>query len=99
MISYIKEYGVINMDYEFLIHNLKSDTIELLILSENSVREVLEYYNSLGIREDIVKIIINRPDLVLIPKVSLEQLISNIDEKLFVNLVHNSIEDLILFGI
>ena len=37
MIDYIKEYGVTNLDFEYILHNLKQDVIELFALSEVSV--------------------------------------------------------------
>ena len=47
MIEYIKEYGVTTIDYEYILHNVKSDIIELINLSETSVREVLTFYNNI----------------------------------------------------
>lgn len=99
MIEYIKEYGVTSIDYEYILKNSKKDTIELLALCENSVRDILELYNSMGITRNIAKIILYRPDLVLMPKESLIESISKIDRKLFLVIVQESIEDLIVLGI
>ena len=99
MIEFIKEYGVTTFDYEYIMHNMKQDIIENIALSENSVREVLEYYNELGIKANIGKILVIRPDLILISKENLEDLIDKIDKNIFVNMVDKSIEDLILLGI
>lgn len=99
MIEFIKEYGVTTFDYEYIMHNMKQDIIENIALSENSVREVLEYYNELGIKANIGKILVMRPDLILISKENLEDLIDKIDKNIFVNMVDKSIEDLILLGI
>ena len=99
MIEFIKEYGVTTFDYEYIMHNMKQDIIENIALSENSVREVLAYYNEIGITANIVKILVMRPDLILISKENLSELISKIDINVFINIVDKSIEDLILLGI
>ena len=99
MIEYIKEYGITSLDYEYILHNVSRDVIQALSLSENSVREVLDFYNDIGITKNISKIIINRPDLILITKENLKETISKIDLKVFINIIEKSIDDLILLGI
>lgn len=99
MIKYIKEYGITNRDYEYIIKNTPQYILDTLILSEYNVREVLSYYNSLGITESLTNIIINRPDLVIISKDYIEELVTKIGEKIFYNIVKTSIDDLILLGI
>lgn len=99
MIEYIKEYGITTLDYEYIMHNVSEDIIQNLALSEMVVREVLEYYNEIGINRTISNLIINRPDLILISKENLKDTISKIDLNIFKNIVDKSIEDLILLGI
>lgn len=99
MIKYIKEYGVNNRDYEYIIKNTPQYIIDALILSEDNVREVLNYYNSLGLTESVATIIINRPDLIVISKDYIEELVTKIGEKIFYNVVKSSIDDLIILGI
>ena len=99
MLKYIKEYGVTNSDYDYIESNLPKDIIDIMVLSENNVREILDYYNSIGLSESVAKIIIKRPDLIIIEKSVLEELISKIDIKTFVNIVKSSIDDLIILGI
>ncbi|MCX4248786.1 MAG: hypothetical protein OSJ65_03370 [Bacilli bacterium] len=99
MIEYIKEYGVTNMDYDYILSNIPKDVLDIMTLSENSVREVLDYYNTIGLSESVGKIIIKRPDLVIIEKNVLEELINKIEIKTFVNIVKSSIDDLIILGI
>ena len=48
MIDYVKEYGVTDLDFEYIMNNLKRDIIDNLVLSESSVREVLSYLNKIG---------------------------------------------------
>lgn len=99
MIEFIKEYGVSINDYENILKNTRVDVIENIALSENSVREVLEYYNSIGISYNISKLIIKRPDLIIISKKHLENLLSKIDINVFKEKVENSIDDLVILGI
>lgn len=99
MIEFIKEYGVTSLDYEYIMHNLKQDTIEAISLSENSVREIMTFYNDLGITYNIGKILVMRPDLILTSKENLEALFSKIDHDVLLNIIDKSIEDLILLGI
>lgn len=84
MIKYIKEYGITNDDYEYIVKNTPQYIIDTLILSEANVREVLSYYNSLGITESLAKIIINRPDLIIISKDYIEELVGKIGRKYFI---------------
>ncbi|MCI8793903.1 MAG: hypothetical protein HFI73_00820 [Bacilli bacterium] len=99
MIEYIKEYGVTNMDYDYIVSNIPKDIMDIMTITENSVRDVLDYYNTIGLSESVGKIIIKRPDLIIIDKKVLEELISKIEIKTFVNIVKSSIDDLIILGI
>lgn len=99
MIEYIKEYGIKLKSFEELISSINPIIYEQLVLNETKVREVLKYYNSLGIYDDIVKIIINRPDLIFINLDSLKSVLDNIDRKSLINIVSYSIDELILLGI
>ena len=99
MLEYIKDYGVIDTDYHYIISNVPSYILEIMALSENKVREVLDYYNKIGLKETITKIIIKRPDLIIIERKVLEETINKIDLNAFANIVKNSIDDLILLGI
>ena len=99
MIEYIKEYGVTNMDYDYIVSNIPKDIMDIMTITENSVRDVLDYYNTIGLSESVGKIIIKRPDLIIIDKKILEELITKIEIKTFVNIVKSSIDDLIILGI
>ena len=99
MIDYVKEYGVTDLDFEYIMNNLNRDIIDNMILSEPNVREVLSYYNKIGIKENVAKIIVTRPDLILISQKKLEELLSNIDLEILKNMIEKDIEDLIILGI
>lgn len=99
MLEYIKDYGVTYTDYRYIISNVPSYILEIMALSENKVREVLDYYNKIGLKESIAKIILKRPDLIIIDKKVLEVSINKIQIDTFINIVNNSIDDLIILGI
>ena len=85
-------------DIKLINDSLSKNTLTSLELSRSVVIETLNYYKSLGIK-DLTKIIINRPDLVLIKKEDIEQSISKVNKELIINIFNNDIDDLILFGI
>ena len=99
MIEYIKEYGVTSIEYANIINNLSNTIIDAIALSETEVRKVLTYYNQFGINENLGLIILKRPDLILIPVESLEEILSKVNKDIFINIINNNIEDLILIGI
>ncbi len=99
MIEYIKEYGVTDADYANLMHELKMEYIELMGLYEVKIREVLNYYNSLGLREEIANIIRQRPDLIITSKENIASFVDQIEPRIFVNIVRDSLEDLIILGL
>lgn len=78
---------------------MKKSTLEALSLASDNVKETLKYYNSLGLSKDISKIILKRPDLVLMPKDNLVNLFNKIDKKVLAIIIDKDIDDLILFGI
>lgn len=87
------------MDYDYIVSNIPKDIMDIMTITENSVRDVLDYYNTIGLSESVGKIIIKRPDLIIIDKKVLEELISKIEINTFVNIVKSSIDDLIILGI
>lgn len=99
MIDYIKDYGITNIEYEYILRDLKREYIDILDIEEENVKEVLSYYNSLDIKEDLYNIIMNRFDLIINNKQDLISKLSNIDLKLFKLIIKNNIENLVMFGI
>ena len=96
MIEYLKEYGISNFDYEFLMANLTQEDIQKLMLAETNVRETLLYYNKLGLTDSLHKLILYRLDLIIMPIDQLKSLLSKVDKELFVRLVKTNIKNLIL---
>lgn len=98
MINYLLDLGLSQEELYDIKEELNEEIYTALELSRSVVKETLTYYKELGVN-NLFNIIIKRPDLVLIKKEDVEASISKIDKNLFVNLVNNNIEDLMLFGI
>lgn len=99
MISYIKEYGISSLDYEFIIKNIDKSILDLLILNEKKIRDILSFYNSIGIKSELSYLIVYRPDLIVIEKDILEKLVYKNGIKLFLKVVKNDVNDLVLIGV
>ena len=99
MIEYIKEYGISSLDYEFIINNVDKNILDILILNEDKIKDILDYYNSIGIKSEIASIIVYRPDLIVIEKDVLDKLVHKNGIKLFVKTVKSNVNDLVLLGV
>lgn len=99
MISYIKNYGLSNVQYEYILRDLKKEYLDILDIEEENIKEVLAYYNELGIKESIYNIIMKRFDLIINSKDELETKLAKIDIKLLRKIVKNNVESLVMFGI
>ena len=92
MIGYIKNYGISNVQYEYILRDLKKEYLDILDIEEENIKEVLAYYNELGIKESIYNIIMKRFDLIINSKDELET-------KLLRKIVKENIDSLVMFGI
>ena len=45
MIGYIKNYGISNVQYEYILRDLKKEYLDILDIEEENIKEVLAYYN------------------------------------------------------
>lgn len=99
MLDFLMDYGIKPIDYEYINRHLPKDIIDSILLSEEYVRINLAYYNSIGLTQSIANIIINRPDLIIIDNDILKELVNKIGNNSFINIVKESIDDLILLGI
>ncbi len=98
MLNYLLDLQFSPEQIHDINEKLEDNILVSLEISKNIVVDTLNYYKEIGIK-DLYNLIINRPDLVLIKREDIEKTISKVTNKLFVNLVNNDIEDLILFGI
>lgn len=99
MISYIKNYGISNIQYEYILRDLKKEYLDILDIEEENIKDVLAYYNELGIKESIYNIIMKRFDLIINTKAELETKLAAIDIKLLRKIVKNNVDSLVMFGI
>ena len=99
MIGYIKNYGISNVQYEYILRDLKKEYLDILDIEEENIKEVLAYYNELGIKESIYNIIMKRFDLIINSKGELETKLAKIDIKLLRKIVKENIDSLVMFGI
>ena len=99
MIGYIKNYGISNVQYEYILRDLKKEYLDILDIEEETIKEVLAYYNELGIKESIYNIIMKRFDLIINSKDELETKLAKIDIKLLRKIVKENIDSLVMFGI
>ena len=99
MIGYIKNYGISNIQYEYILRDLKKEYLDILDIEEENIKEVLAYYNELGIKESIYNIIMKRFDLIINSKDELETKLAKIDIKLLRKIVKDNIDSLVMFGI
>ena len=99
MIGYIKNYGISNVQYEYILRDLKKEYLDILDIEEENIKEVLAYYNELGIKESIYNIIMKRFDLIINSKAELETKIAKIDIKLLRKIVKDNIDSLVMIGI
>ena len=99
MIGYIKNYGISNVQYEYILRDLKKEYLDILDIEEENIKEVVAYYNELGIKESIYNIIMKRFDLIINSKDELETKLAKIDIKLLRKIVKENIDSLVMFGI
>lgn len=99
MIGYIKNYGISNVQYEYILRDLKKEYLDILDIEEENIKEVLAYYNELEIKESIYNIIMKRFDLIINSKDELETKLAKIDIKLLRKIVKENIDSLVMFGI
>lgn len=99
MIGYIKNYGISSVQYEYILRDLKKEYLDILDIEEENIKEVLAYYNELGIKESIYNIIMKRFDLIINSKDELETKLAKIDIKLLRKIVKENIDSLVMFGI
>lgn len=99
LISYIKDYGISNIEYEYILRDLKKEYIDILDIESENIKEVLKYYNSINISSELFNIIMHRFDLIVTTPGELEKKISKIDSRLFKKIVSKNVDNLVMFGI
>lgn len=98
MLNYLLDLDISPEEIYDINHTLDKGTIEILEISKNNVKDILRFYRLKGVT-NICGLIINRPDLVLLNIDEADKNINKLEDGLFVELVNNNIEDLIVFGV
>ena len=98
MLEYLKEFNISSEEIETIIKKNDVNVIKNLELMKNNVKSVINYLIDLGV-ENIYNILNVRIDLFLLPLSLVEQNFTKLDKDMLVNILNNSIDDLINYNI
>lgn len=99
MITYIKDYGISSLEYEYVISHLKPEVKDLFKINQIEVEKNLKFLSEYGVYEGLARLIVARPDLFIQPLDSLKENVKKLNKSVFVNIANKSPEDLILLGV
>ncbi len=99
MITYIKDYGISSLEYEYVVSNLKPEVKDLFKVNQLEVEKNLKFLSDYGVYEGMARLIVARPDLFVQPLESLKENVKKLNKSVFVNIANKSPEDLILLGV
>ena len=99
MITYIKDYGINSLEYEYVVSNLKPEIKDLFKINQLEVEKNLKFLSEYGVYEGMARLIVVRPDLFIQPLESLKDNVKKLNKSVFVNIANKSPEDLILLGV
>jgi len=99
MITYIKDYGINSLEYEYVVSNLKPEVKDLFKINQLEVEKNLKFLSEYGVYEGMARLIVVRPDLFIQPLESLKDNVKKLNKSVFVNIANKSPEDLILLGV
>ena len=98
MLEYLKEYNITNDEINHILQTNDINIIKNLELMKKNVQEIINYFYDLGV-ENIYNIFESRIDLFILPIGLLKQNFTKLDKKMLVNILNNSISDLINYSI
>ena len=98
MLEYLKEFNISSEEIETIIKKNDVNVIKNLELMKNNVKSIINYLIDLGV-ENIYNILNVRIDLFLLPLSLVEQNFTKLDKDMLVNILNNSIDDLINYNI
>lgn len=96
--KYLKQFDITEEEIGLINQTLTPELIENFEVMRISVVEALSYLKDFG-AENLVNIILYRPDLCFRTMATLEQNFSSLDKELLVFILNNSIDDLTNFNI
>ena len=98
MLDYLMKYNMSREEIYDLKNMLTKEVLASYMLSSTTIIDNLNYYKELGIT-NLSNIIKYRPDLLLSDRKNIDNILSKVDKDLFISLIDNNIDDLILFGV
>jgi len=98
MIDYLKLYNLKTNDLAYIKKKFNKDIIGKFEIMENNVVSVLDYLQSIGVK-DFKELILNRPDICFVDKDYLKTKLEKIDINLIIFVIENDPQNLINFDI
>ena len=98
MLEYLKEFNFNEEEIESILKSNDLNIIKNLELMKKNVKEVINYMYEIGV-DNIYNIFIDRIDLFLLPINLIKQNFTKLDKEMLVNVLNNSIGDLINYNI
>lgn len=98
MLEYLKEFNFNEEEIENILKTNDLNVIKNLELMKKNVKEVINYLCDLGV-ENIYNIFEGRIDLFLLPISLIKQNFTKLDKEMLVNILNNSLSDLINYNI
>lgn len=98
MLQYLKEFNLNDEEIESILKSNDLNIIKNLELMKKNVKDVINYLYEIGV-ENIYNIFEGRIDLFLLPLNLIKQNFTKLDKDMLVNILNNSISDLINYNI
>lgn len=98
MLEYLKEFNFREDEIESILKSNDLNIIKNLELMKKNVKEVINYLYEIGV-ENMFNIFEGRIDLFLLPISMIKQNFTKLDQEMLVNILNNSLSDLINYNI
>lgn len=98
MLDYLKEFNFKDEEIDKIVKSNDLNIIKNLELMKKNVKAVINYLYEMGV-QDMFNVFENRIDLFLLPLSLIEQNFTKLDKDMLVNILNNSISDLINYNI
>lgn len=98
MLEYLKEFNFNDDEIENILKSNDLNVIKNLELMKKNVKEIIKYLYELGV-ENMYNIFEGRIDLFLLPISIIKQNFTKLDKDMLVNILNNSLSDLINYNI
>lgn len=98
MLEYLKEFNFKEEEIDSILKSNDLNIVKNLELMKKNVKEVINYLYDMGV-QDMFNIFEKRIDLFLLPLSLIQQNFTKLDKDMLVNILNNSISDLINYNI